>query len=223
MTPPDAAGELPDAFPVFPLTGALLLPRGRLPLNIFEPRYKAMVDDALGERRLMAMIQPDPTVANKGDGPGLYAVGCLGRISSFAETEDDRYLITLTGIARFRVVQELPVHRGYRRVRADWRRFAASDLAPPASGGYERAALVAALRGFFTRRGIRVDWEAVEQMSDDGLLTTLAMVCPFAPAEKQALLEAPDATALARDLLALLLIGAHGPAGDEAEEPGKPS
>ncbi len=223
MTPPDPGRELPGAFPVFPLSGALLLPRGRLPLNIFEPRYKAMVEDALGERRLMAMIQPDPTLGSSAIGPGLYAVGCLGRISSFAETEDDRYLITLTGIARFRVAVELPMRRGYRRVRADWGPFSAVDLAAPAPGGFDRATLVAALRGFFARRGIQVDWQAVEQMSDDGLLTTLAMVCPFAPAEKQVLLEAPDVATRARDLLALLLIGAHGPAGDAAEEPGQPS
>lgn len=217
MTAPDPARDLPDSFPVFPLTGALLLPRGRLPLNIFEPRYKAMVEDALGERRLMAMIQPDPRLARGASGPGLYGVGCLGRISSFSETDDGRYLITLTGIARFRVAEELPMRRGYRRVRADWGEFAGLDLVEPEQGGFDRAALLVALRGFFTRRGIQANWEAVERMSDDGLLTTLAMVCPFETAEKQALLEALDAPARARDLLALLTIGAHG----QAEDAGK--
>ena len=219
MTAQDPARDLPEVFPVFPLTGALLLPRGRLPLNIFEPRYKAMVEDALGARRLMAMIQPDPALARGANGPGLYPVGCLGRISSFSETDDGRYLITLTGIARFRVGEELPMRRGYRRVRADWGEFPALDLADPAPGGFDRAALLSALRGFFSRRGIQANWDAVEKMSDDGLLTTLAMVCPFEAAEKQVLLEAPDATARAQDLLALLMIGAHGP----AEEPGRPS
>jgi Lon protease-like protein len=220
VTAQDPARALPASFPIFPLTGALLLPRGRLPLNIFEPRYKAMVEDALGERRLMAMIQPDPKLERGANGPGLYAVGCLGRISSFSETDDGRYLITLTGIARFRVAEELPMRRGYRRARADWADFPELDLPePPASGGFDRPALLAALRGFFSQRGIQANWDAVEQMSDDGLLTTLAMVCPFEPAEKQALLEAPDAPARARDLLALLLIGAHGP----AEDAGKPS
>lgn len=219
MTRPDPARELPDSFPIFPLTGALLLPRGRLPLNIFEPRYKAMVEDALGERRLMAMIQPDPTLARGANGPGLYAVGCLGRISSFSETDDGRYLITLTGIARFRLAEELPMRRGYRRARADWGEFPALDLPEPESGAFDRGRLLAALRGFFTGRGIQANWDAVEKMSDDGLLTTLAMVCPFEPAEKQVLLEAPDAAARARDLLALLMIGAHGP----AEDAGKPS
>ncbi len=217
MTTPDPTRDLPDSFPIFPLTGALLLPRGRLPLNIFEPRYKAMVEDALGERRLMAMIQPDPARERGATGPGIYAVGCLGRISSFSETDDGRYLITLTGIARFRVAEELPMRRGYRRVRPDWAAFPALDLAAPTQGGFDRAALLAALRGYFTCRGIEANWDAVEKMSDDGLLTTLAMVCPFEPAEKQVLLEAPDAKARARDLLALLMIGAHG----QAEDAGK--
>ncbi len=219
MTASDHARDLPESFPVFPLTGALLLPRGRLPLNIFEPRYKAMVEDALGARRLMAMIQPDPARERGAHGPVLYDVGCLGRISSFSETDDGRYLITLTGIARFRVAEELPMRRGYRRVRAAWGEYPARDLVQPEPGGFDRAALLAALRGFFSNRGIQANWDAVEKMSDDGLLTTLAMVCPFEPAEKQVLLEAPDAAARARDLLALLLIGAHG----DQEDHGKPS
>lgn len=211
--------DLPDTIPIFPLPGALLLPGGRLPLNIFEPRYLAMVEDALGSGRMFGMIQPDPTLppARDGSGPGLYRVGCLGRLASFAETDDGRFLITLGGVARFRVVEELALRRGYRRVRADYAGFAADLREEPAP--LDRPGLVGALRGYFRARGIEANWEAVEQTPDAMLVTTLAMVCPFEPAEKQALLEAADAAERARRLVALLQMGAHG---DGAPE-GRPS
>lgn len=202
--------ELPAEFPVFPLTGALLLPGGRLPLNIFEKRYLAMVEDALGGGRMFGMIQPDAKAPATPRGPGLYGVGCLGRLASFSETGDGRYLITLLGLARFRVADELGMRRGYRRVRADFSPFA-RDLAPPDAAGVEREALLRALRAYFTARGFDANWDAINEMDDAALVTTLTMVCPFEPAEKQALLEAPATAERARRLVALLAMGAYDP------------
>lgn len=212
--------DLPEEIAVFPLSGALLLPQGRLPLNIFEPRYLAMTLDALANGRMFGMAQPDARIARGAAGPGLYRVGCLGRLSSFSETEDGRLLITLTGLIRFRIAEELPLAQGgYRRVRADYADFAA-DLAieaePPA---LDRAELLAALRPYFRARGIEANWEAVEQTADAMLVTTLSMVCPFEVPEKQALLEAPDGMERARMLVALMRMGAAANAPPE----GRPS
>ena len=194
--------DLPETFPVFPLTGALLLPRGRLPLNIFEPRYLALIEDALATGRLFGMIQPDPQAPELATGPALYRIGCLGRLSSFSETEDGRFLITLTGLIRFAVAAECPLQRGYRRVRADFAGFAA-DLAT-AAPSFDRPALLAALRAYFAHRGMEANWEAIDSMADDALITTLCMACPFEPAEKQALLEAPTLRARAQLLISLI-------------------
>ena len=203
--------ELPAEFPVFPLTGALLLPRGKLPLNIFEPRYLAMTEDALGAARVVGMIQPDPQKTTGPSGPGFYRIGCLGRISSFSETDDGRYLITLSGLTRFAVAVELEMRRGYRRVRADLTRFAADLEAAPEAVAFDRDGLLAALRSYFQRRGFDANWDAIAKMPDDTLVVTLAMVCPFNAAEKQALLEAPDEDERARTLRTLLEIDTHQP------------
>ncbi len=211
-SPPRQHG-LPDALPVFPLGGALLLPRGRLPLNIFEPRYLAMTEDALASGRMFGMVQPDPNRARTATGPGLYRVGCLGRISSFSETDDGRYLITLTGVTRFAIAEELAVVRGYRRVRADLAPFA-GDLDPPPDTVFDRDGLLLALRAYFHRRGFEANWDAIGQMDGDMFVTTLSMVCPFEPAEKQALLEAPTLGERAGALLALLQMDTH----DQASE-----
>jgi Lon protease-like protein len=215
---PPRLKELPECFPVFPLAGALLLPRGRLPLNIFEPRYLAMTEDALAAGRMLGMIQPDPRRPPGPTGPALYRVGCLGRICAFSETEDGRYLITLTGIIRFVLAEELAMQRGYRRVRGDLAGFAA-DLAPPAQPCCDRPALISELRSYFARQGIEANWDAIGGMTDDALITTLCMVCPFDVAEKQALLEAPTAADRAAALRTLLAIEAHGaaaPGGTQA-------
>ncbi len=205
---------LPAEIAVFPLSGALLLPEGRLPLNIFEPRYLAMTEDSLAAGRMFGMVQPDPAAPRGATGPGLYRIGCLGRLTSFAETEDGRLLVTLTGMIRFRVVEELEMRRGYRRARPDYGAFQA-DLRPASPPALDRAALLAALRPFFKARGIEANWEAVEQTTDAALVTTLAMVCPFEVPEKQALLEAATPADRAAMLIALLQMGAHGtPSGD---------
>jgi Lon protease-like protein len=200
---PTSLGKLPGEIAVFPLPGALLLPGGRLPLNIFEPRYLAMVEASLGNARSFGMIQPDQTLPVTPNGPGLYRVGCLGRLSSFSETEDGRFLITLTGMIRFRVAEERPMRDGYRCVRPDYAPFT-SDLSRLADAALDRAALLGALRPYFRVKGIEANWEAIERLEDQPLVTTLGMVCPFEPAEKQALLEAPDPAARATMLVTML-------------------
>lgn len=202
------AEDLPPEFPVFPLTGALLLPRGRLPLNIFEPRYLAMTEDALAGGRMFGMVQPDPAQPAGATGPGLFRVGCLGRLTSFSETEDGRYLITLTGVARFAVGTEAAVRRGYRRLRGDFAAYLDDLDLQPQPIGIERAALLAALRDYFRARGVDANWDAIERMPDDMLVITLCMVCPFEPVEKQALLEAGTDSDRAHTLFALLRMGA---------------
>jgi uncharacterized protein len=203
--------DLPAEFAVFPLEGALLLPRGKLPLNIFEPRYLAMTEDALAAGRMFGMIQPDPAAPAGPCGPALYRVGCLGRLSSFSETDDGRYLITLTGLIRFSVARELPLQRGYRRVCGDMSAYLA-DLRPePRAITVEREALICALRSYFARRGFEANWDAIRRIPDDMLVITLAMICPFEPAEKQALLEADTEADRAVALLALLQMGAVAP------------
>jgi Lon protease-like protein len=198
---------LPDAIPIFPLTGVLLLPRGRLPLNIFEPRYLAMTQDALGGERLIGMVQPsDPQNDNRGGGqmnPPVYPIGCAGRITAFSETDDGRYLITLTGVSRFRIREELPLLGGYRRVTADWEPFA-RDREPSPEPGFDRDRFARALKGYFVQRQISADWEAIEKAPGEHLLTSISMLCPFEASEKQALLEAADLEERARLLVALI-------------------
>jgi Lon protease-like protein len=224
-------GSLPHVFPIFPLSRALLLPRGRLPLNIFEPRYLNMVDESLAAGRMFGMIQPrarpardSGTHASADEAPGetggLHRIGCLGRVSSFAETDDGCYLITLVGLARFRVVEEQALYRGFRTVSADFSGFE-FDLGPALEPSIDRDTLIASLRKYFSRRGLDANWDAVTQMDDDALVTTLCMVCPFSDVEKQMLLEAPDEVQRAQDLHALLEIGSHET--DDDEGPGRAS
>lgn len=209
---------LPAEFPVFPLPGALLLPRGKLPVNIFEPRYLAMVEDALGRGRMFGMIQPNKQMPAGATGPALFRIGCLGRITQFAETDDGRFLITLTGVCRFSVRDELSIRRGYRRVAADLSEFHADLADPPALPLGARENVMAALKPYFAARRLDANWDAVNAMPDSTLISTLAMVCPFEPAEKQALLEAPTEANRAHDLLALLRMAVH-----EADPANRPS
>jgi Lon protease-like protein len=201
--------DLPTEIAVFPLPGALLLPRGRLPLNIFEPRYLAMVEDSLANKRIFGMIQPNAHAPRGDTGPGLYRIGCVGRLSHFSETGDGRYLITLTGIARFVVQRELSTRHGYRRVEADYSPFGADLTAPNGLDPAVRVDIMDALRPYFAAKGIDANWDAIEAMQDAMLVTTLSMLCPFDTAEKQALLEAPTETDRAADLVALLRMALH--------------
>jgi len=192
---------LPASLPIFPLPGALLLPGGRLPLNIFEPRYLNMVRDAIAGPRLIGMIQPSAESDDPG-GAETYKTGCVGRIVAFQETEDGRYLITLAGLIRFDVARELPLEEGYRQVVAEFGRFR-DDLAED-TDGIDREGLLEALRGYFEATGLGGDWAAVEKAGDETLVTSLAMACPFDPPEKQALLEAMTLGERAETLITLL-------------------
>jgi Lon protease-like protein len=193
---------LPTILPIFPLPGVLLLPNGRLPLRIFEPRYLAMTRDALAGERLIGMVQPsDPVVSDAN--PPVYPIGCAGRITSFTETDDGLFLITLTGISRFRIREELPLLEGYRRVVPEWADFA-RDLEADENSGFDRDRLIRGLKGFFQHHQISADWDAIASTPVDRLVTSIAMMCPFEPSEKQALLEASDLDDRARLLTAIV-------------------
>jgi len=194
--------DLPRHVPVFPLTGALLLPRGALPLNVFEPRYLQMVDDALSGTRLIGMIQPSEPEEYTLT-PALAHVGCLGRLTSFKETEDHRYQITLTGVCRFRVAEELRIDTPYRQIAADYSTFA-GDLVLQDDTDLPRSRLLAALKHYLARRDLKADWQSVMQAPPEHLVNALAMLCPFDPNEKQALLEAPTWNERVATLVALL-------------------
>jgi hypothetical protein len=189
-----AARALPEELPLFPLNGVLLLPRGTLPLNVFEPRYLAMVDAALTGERMIGMVQPAAegvSGLSAPEGTNLYRTGCIGHIRVFEETDDGRYMIELRGLSRFDIVNELDMRDGYRRVRPDYTRFAA-DMQPSPNIPIERQRLLSSLKGYFELQNIAADWDALIKAPDERLITTLAMVCPFDPAEKQVLLESPD-------------------------------
>jgi Lon protease-like protein len=196
--------DLPEVIPVFPLPGALLLPRGQMPLNIFEPRYLSMVDDALRDgHRLIGMIQPDVTHSPNEEKPMLFRVGCVGRITQLAESGDGRYILELTGIARFRVVEELEVLTLYRQCKVDFFAFADDFVARKGEDEVNREALLVALAQFLKANNLKVDWEGVESAPNEALVNALAMMSPYGPAEKQAMLEAPDLKTRAEILIAV--------------------
>jgi Lon protease-like protein len=208
--------DLPVAIPVFPLGGALLFPRAVLPLNIFEPRYLSMVDAALVGHRLIGMIQPAGLVTadNTGtDTPDLAEVGCAGRITGFQETDDGRYLIALTGISRFRVVEEIGRDGSYRIVRADWEAFASDLTRPHNVDETVRGQLVSALHAYLERSGMKADWSAVEEAPVDTLINSLSAGCPFSNPEKQALLEARTMEDRCAALITLLMMERPGQGG----------
>lgn len=221
--------DLPAEIAVFPLPGAMLLPTGRLPLNIFEPRYLNMTLDALGHGRLFGMIQPDHgklaqarstaeiagsdqpivTIATE---PPIYSVGCLGRIASFEETEDGRMLIVLKGLIRFRVVEEIAGQRGYRRVRVDYGAFRA-DMEPHPKFDLDRDELLRRLKPYLDANGMKLNIDVIKNLAESTLVTSLCMICPFDPREKQALLEAETLEARAASLMTLLAMGVFDASG----------
>jgi uncharacterized protein len=197
-------GDLPDVIPVFPLAGALLLPRGQLPLNIFEPRYLAMIDDALRSGlRLIGMIQPDPGRPGSEDKPVLYKTGCVGRLTQIAESGDGRYLIQLTGIARYRIEDELTVATPYRQCRVTFAPFIDDFSARAGEGDVDRESLLKALKDFLEANNLKADWQGIENAPNEALVNALAMMSPYGAAEKQALLEAPDLKTRAEILVAV--------------------
>jgi hypothetical protein len=196
---------VPAVIPVFPLPGALLLPRGQMPLNIFEPRYLAMIDDALRSGdRLIGMIQPDPTRPGADpDKPHLFQVGCVGRMTQFAESGDGRYLIQLTGVARFRIAEELSVATPYRQCRVTYQPFVDDFTPRMGEDEVDRKALLRALTSFLKSNNLKADWEGIENAPNEALVNALAMMSPYDAAEKQALLEAPNLKTRAEILVAV--------------------
>jgi len=215
MTRRFTLADLPDVIPVFPLPGALLLPRARLPLNIFEPRYLAMLDDALkSDHRLIGMVQPFEEMAPR---PKLHRIGCAGRITSLSETEDGRYLIALTGILRFRIGEELEGFTPYRRVRAHWVDFAA-DLGPgDETQGFGRQDFLGVLRRYFQAVQLASDWDSLSEAEPELLVNSLAMMCPFSVEEKQALLEAPRLSDRTETLIALMRFAIASGGGNDSQ------
>lgn len=200
----------PGIIPLFPLSGCILLPKGQLPLNIFEPRYLRMIDDALAGERTIGMIQP----REAGNGPPpLFAVGCAGRITSFAETGDGRYLVTLTGTLRFRLGPELTAGTPYRKSEVDYSGFTSDADSDATEKEIDRGRLFDAMRLYLDTENLSTDWEAAAEAPTEALVNSLAMGCPFAPNEKQALLEAPTLADRADCLIALMRMGG-GEGGD---------
>jgi uncharacterized protein len=208
MTPAD----LPEILPLFPLTGAVLLPRARLPLHIFEPRYLAMIEDCLkSERRLIGMIQP----RGAGHPPPLVRVGCAGRLTSFTELEDGRFMITLTGVARFQLVEEVPGFVPYRRARVDFAPYLADLTRAEPDPGFDRPPFLRDLGRYLAAHKMGTDWSNLKEADDEMLVNVLSMLCPFEPEEKQALLEAVTLPARRKSLEPLLAMALKSPGGGE--------
>ena len=209
------ATDLPAVIPVFPLDGALLLPGGVLPLQIFEPRYLNMIDDAMAGERIIGMIQTTGEGERARPRPALARVGCAGRITSYSETSDGKYLIALTGLCRFEVVEEISAPKPYRQVRAAFALFE-GDLQPDAEGEeFERAPFLNLLRRYLDHRGLGVEWEVVNAAPAPALINSLCMALPFSTQEKQALVEAPDLEGRRRVLTTLLEIEAASDTDDD--------
>jgi Lon protease-like protein len=210
--PYGSLSELPGEIPVFPLPGCLLLPRCDLPLNIFEPRYLEMIDAALRGARLVGMIQP--RAETSGSAPELFNIGCVGRLTKFAETGDGRYVVTLTGVCRFQTGRETTASTPYRTFAVAFDRFA-DDLENAQESSVDRDAVLRALRAYADRNEIGVDWKAISDVSSEALVNSLAMMSPFGSREKQAFLEAPTLAARAKALVATteIELAGLGPAG----------
>lgn len=196
--------DLPEIIPVFPLPGALLLPRSRLPLHLFEPRYLAMLEDALKTPgRLIGMIQPNRVPGREG-GTGLHAIGCVGRVTQFSETEDGRYMITLTGLSRFRVLDEVEGFTPYRRARVSWAGFERDLGSVDSDPAFDRRAFLKLLARYFEARDLQTDWDSLKEAEDELLINSLSMLLGFEPEDKQALLEAPSLSTRRETLVTLI-------------------
>ncbi|MDG1129915.1 LON peptidase substrate-binding domain-containing protein [Seohaeicola saemankumensis] len=201
--------DMPDVIAVFPLPGALLLPRSRLPLHIFEPRYLAMLEDALKTpERLIGMVQPNAVPGR--DGNGLHQIGCAGRVTQFSETEDGRYLITLSGMSRFRVLREVTGFTPYRRCEVSWTGFERDLGRDETDSGFDREAFMNLLSRYFTARELQTDWESLQDADDELLINSLSMLLDFDPEDKQALLEAPCLSTRRETLVTLIEYSLRG-------------
>ncbi|PVA09936.1 ATP-dependent protease [Pelagivirga sediminicola] len=204
--------DLPDIIPIFPLTGALLLPRARLPLHLFEPRYLAMLDDALkSPHRLIGMIQPNKVPGRSGH--GLHAIGCVGRVTQFSETEDGRYMLTLAGVSRFRVIEEIEGFTPYRRARVSWAGFERDRGPGEDDPQFDRDTFLGALANYFDTQDLQTDWDSLREADDELLINSLSMLLGFEPEDKQALLEAPSLSTRRETLMTLIEFSMRG--GDE--------
>ena len=209
-----SAADLPDTIPVFPLPGALLLPRARLPLHLFEPRYLAMLEDTLKTpHRLIGMIQPREVPGN--GSKRLHAIGCAGRVTQFSETEDGRYLITLAGISRYRIMQEVQGFTPYIKADVSWAGFDADLGAQEEDPGFDRPAFIDLLSRYFETMSLSTDWESLKEAEDELLINSLSMLCPFDPEEKQALLEAPTLVTRRETLVTLIEFALRGGSQEE--------
>lgn len=204
--------DLPDVIPLFPLPGALLLPRSRLPLHLFEPRYLAMLEDALKTpQRLIGMIQPNKVPGR--EGPGLFSIGCAGRITQFSETEDGRYMVTLGGVSRFRLSEEIEGFTPYRRARVSWTGFERDMGAEEKDPAFDRPGFLKGLSQFFDSQDLHTDWDSLKEADDELLINSLSMLLGFEPEDKQALLEAPSLSTRRETLVTLIQFALRG--GDE--------
>ena len=195
--------DLPDTIPVFPLGGALLLPRGQLPLNIFEPRYLAMVDHALATQRIIGLLQPEGEPAEEDPRPRLYKVGCVGRLVRFAESGDGRYLVSLAGIARYQVRAEIDASTPFRQCHVDYRPYLVDFHPRHGEDEVDRERVLTALRRFVESTKLKIDWKSIDEAPNEALVNALSMMAPVGVREKQALLEAPDLKARAETLIAV--------------------
>ncbi len=210
------AADLPDTIPVFPLPGALLLPRARLPLHIFEPRYLQMLEDCMKTpHRLIGMVQPREVPGTHAGEKRLQAIGCAGRLTGFSETEDGRYMITLSGISRFRVLSEVQGFTPYRRCMVDWAPFGRDLGGVETDAGFRRAAFLAILSRYFKAMDLSTDWGSLKDAEEELLINSLSMLCPFAPEDKQALLEAPSLETRRETLVTLIEFALRGGSGEE--------
>lgn len=216
------AADLPETIPVFPLSGALLLPRARLPLHIFEPRYLQMLEDTMKTRhRLIGMVQPRDMPRDMQRDPSagvekrLHAIGCAGRLTGFSETEDGRYMITLSGISRFRVMSEVQGFQPYRRCQVDWQPFGRDLGGAEQDKGFRREPFLALLGRYFTALDLSTDWGSLKEADEELLINSLSMLCPFAAEDKQALLEAPSLETRRETLVTLIEFALRGGSGEE--------
>jgi len=208
-------GDLPDTLPLFTLPGALLLPRARMPLQVFEPRYLQMLEDVLKTRhRLVGLIQP----RGGAQAGSLNAVGCAGRLTSFMETDDGRYMVTLTGASRFRLLREVSGFTPYRRGEVDWAEFAADLRRAEPDEVFQRAPFLSLLRRYFAAAGLSTDWETLKDAEDELLIDSLSMLLPLAPEDKQALLEAPTLRARRETLETLIEFALRSGGGGNEDE-----
>lgn len=211
-----SSADLPTTIPIFPLPGALMLPRAHLPLHIFEPRYLAMLDDVLKtSHRLIGMIQPNTSPAAQGRDDGLHRIGCAGRLTGFSESEDGRYMITLTGISRFRVVEEVEGFTPYRRCDVSWSGFERDLGAVETDEDFDRKAFLRLLGRYFDDRSLETDWDALCEAEDEMLINSLSMLCPFEPEDRQALLEAPSLPTRRETLVTLIEYALRSGTGEE--------